>query len=139
MEFAKVESSSNGVTFDEIWCVFDRDDHEKIDEAINMAKDNGILVAFSNPNFELWFLKHYADQTGYIDRKSVIQKLKRYMPGYTKAARDIYEKLAVLQQDAIIRVRKLRKYHRDNQEPVTRNPSTNVDKLVSSLENIKIL
>ena len=42
----------------EYWCVFDRDEHPKVGEALNMAKDNRIKVAYSNPCIELWFVLH---------------------------------------------------------------------------------
>jgi hypothetical protein len=46
----------------EVWAVFDRDDHPKkeVPTAIQMAADNDIFVAFSNPCFELWGLMHFS-------------------------------------------------------------------------------
>src|SRR5437879_2606721 len=39
---------------DEIWIMFDRDEHPYFIDAINRAKSAGIGVAYSNPCFELW-------------------------------------------------------------------------------------
>ncbi len=35
--------------FDEIWCVFDRDEHPYVSDAIALAKHHQIGVAFTNP------------------------------------------------------------------------------------------
>jgi hypothetical protein len=42
--------------YDEVWCVFDRDQHERFADACQMARDNQIDLAVSNPSFELWLL-----------------------------------------------------------------------------------
>ena len=38
-----------GRAHDQIWCVFDRDEHPNFAEAIAIAKGNGINLAISNP------------------------------------------------------------------------------------------
>lgn len=54
--------------YDEVWCVFDIDDHPKIADARQQARDNGIDLAISNPCFELWVLLHFQDQRAHISR-----------------------------------------------------------------------
>lgn len=49
-------------TYDEVWCVFDIDEHPLVPEAKQQARDNQIDVAISNPNFELWLLLHFQEQ-----------------------------------------------------------------------------
>lgn len=46
-----------------VWCIFDRDRHEGIDEAIARALGSGVNVAFSHPCFELWRLLHHQPYT----------------------------------------------------------------------------
>jgi hypothetical protein len=46
--------------YEEVWCVFDVDEHPLIPEAKNQARANGIEMAISNPCFELWALLHLA-------------------------------------------------------------------------------
>lgn len=46
-------SNRDGPDFDEIWCVFDVDDHPGLEQAKTVAHDAGIRVAISNPCFEL--------------------------------------------------------------------------------------
>src|SRR3990172_166191 len=72
--------------YDYVWCVFDRDEHEKIPAAFDQAIANGFNVAFSNPCFELWFLIHFQDQTAHIERRSVCRKLSSHIRGYEKSA-----------------------------------------------------
>lgn len=57
-----------GRPHDQIWCVFDRDEHPNFGQALNLATDNGIGVAVSNPCLELSFLLHFQEQTRFIDR-----------------------------------------------------------------------
>ena len=57
--------------FDELWCVFDVDQHPNLSHAINDAQQSGIEVAVSNPCFELWLVLHREEQTAYIERHDV--------------------------------------------------------------------
>jgi len=52
------------VAYDQVWVVFDRESkyHHRLDrirEAIRVAREEGILVAISNPCFELWLILHH--------------------------------------------------------------------------------
>lgn len=44
---------------DQVWICFDRDEHERIEEAFQICKVNNIGVAFSNPCFEPWIILHF--------------------------------------------------------------------------------
>jgi len=66
----------NDHDFDEIWCVFDRDDHEDIAGTLQMARDRGIQVAFSNPCFELWLVLHVAEQTAHVNRVEIQRRCR---------------------------------------------------------------
>lgn len=57
-----------GPDFDEIWCVFDTDQHPNLAQAINEAGQSGIGVAVSNPCFELWLVLHVGEQTAFMNR-----------------------------------------------------------------------
>jgi hypothetical protein len=70
--------------YEEIWCVFDVDEHPLLAEAKHQASANHIKTAISNPCFELWVLLHFQDQRAHIAR-SVVQSLCRErIPGYKK-------------------------------------------------------
>ncbi|MER7001635.1 RloB family protein [Dactylosporangium sp. NPDC000555] len=48
----------------QVWCVFDRDQHESIETALRHARDADVRVAFSHPCFEVWRLLHHKSVTG---------------------------------------------------------------------------
>jgi hypothetical protein len=60
-----VELSKKG-KFDQVWCVFDKDDFSAQDfnGAITMAEGHGFRVAYSNQAFEYWILLHFEDHQG---------------------------------------------------------------------------
>jgi hypothetical protein len=138
VEYARNELNGSATKFDEVWCVFDRDDHSTIAEAKDMAEANGIKLAFSNPSFELWYLLHFTDHTSHKHRDEVVRMLKDFIPVYVKSMPGVYTELKDKQTDAIRRAKGLRRYHRKNYEPTTKNPSTTVDCLVVELENLEI-
>ena len=85
-------------SFDQVYAVFDRDDHDSYFNALHMAQsldgklrnDGKQSVSFkaiaSRPSFELWLLLHYEDIHAPIHRDEVMQRLKQYIPGYEKGA-----------------------------------------------------
>ena len=89
---------------DEIYIVFDRDDHSKYKDAIDEAnsknkklKNNfGKTVVFkslpSNPCFEIWLLLHYRDVNNLPDREELFSELDKKLDGYKKGAIDTYNK-----------------------------------------------
>lgn len=82
--------------FEKVFAVFDRDDHERFQEALDLARsldgklrnDEKKRVTFvalpSFPCFELWFLLHYREITHDIPRTEVVRELKRFLPDYDK-------------------------------------------------------
>ena len=72
------------LAYDEVWCVFDVDEHPLLPEARQQARDNGISLAISNPCFELWALLHFRDQTAAETRQKVRSLLKGHIPRYDK-------------------------------------------------------
>ncbi|SFY13360.1 RloB family protein [Streptomyces atratus] len=69
----------------QVWCLFDRDQHEDIPSAFARAKRAGVRIAYSHPCFELWRLFHYQNYTstfgGVCD--SAAERLKR-QPGFAQ-------------------------------------------------------
>jgi hypothetical protein len=47
--------------YDEVWCVCDVDAHDTLHRALTEARRNAVLMAVTNPCFELWLLWHYRD------------------------------------------------------------------------------
>jgi hypothetical protein len=124
------------VPFDEIWCVFDRDEHPFVDEAIELATRNGIGVAFSNPCFELWFVLHARDLRRHTDRHKV-QAMSAKL-GFTTGkslAPDAWPKLQLTWKEAQQRNSTLTLMHSANGSPLISNPATSVGHLVQRLHD----
>jgi hypothetical protein len=64
-----------------VWAVFDKDEHE-VGQALALARENHIEVAFSNPCFEVWPLLHLQDYGAQDGRHAVQAHLHALMPGY---------------------------------------------------------
>ena len=80
---AAAEKDDN-LRYDEVWCVFDFDEHPNVGNTKQMAKDNGIKLAISNPCIELWLWLHFADQPGMQHRHDMQRRLKEHVPGFDK-------------------------------------------------------
>lgn len=123
-----------GSDFDEIWCVFDVDEHPHLNQAIQEADDLGINVALSNPCFELWLVLHEEDQTAFVER-SDIQRRAKELKLVTKKAlhNDSHKKLLAGYPAAKQRAEGLNIKHELDGSPVNHNPSSQVWKLVDQL------
>lgn len=69
---------------DEVWAVFDRDEHPNFIEAVSLCETHGIGVARSNPCFELWLILHDIDFNRLDDRHAVQKELERLRPEYDR-------------------------------------------------------
>lgn len=105
--------------FEQVYAVFDRDDHPTFRDALDRAgKIDGTLrndlkqpVKFaaipSRPSFEFWLLLHFEDVRHLIHRDEAMRRLKSHLPSYDKGyARAFGDTKAVL-QTAIDRARRL--------------------------------
>ncbi len=129
------EIERSNVQYDEVWCVFDKDQHHNIQNAMQKAHAHNIKIAFSNPCFELWYLLYFKKQTAPLTCEQAKEKLLKYMPDYNKARDDLYLRLSDKQPLAMKRSAEIRKRHRENGSLDISNPSTNVDELKKSLED----
>jgi RloB-like protein len=122
--------------FDEIWCVFDRDEHPFVVDAIALAEQHQIGVAFSNPCFELWFVLHAQDLRRHTDRHRV-QSLSTDL-GFTVGkglAPDAWPRLRSTWEAAEVRSLALESMHDGNGSDPGSNPSTSVAQMVRSLQH----
>ena len=77
-------AKDDNLRYDEVWCVFDFDEHPNIPDAKQMARDNGIELAVSHPCFELWLWLHFAEQPGMRDRHDLQRMMKQHIPNYDR-------------------------------------------------------
>ena len=130
---ARKERDDN-IVFDEVWCVYDIDDHKRVPDARQQARDNGIKIAVSNPCFELWGLLHYQDQTAEIARQDLASRLRKHVKGYKKHLP--LDELAERYEQARDRAVALDGEWEELGEP-GKNPSTGVYRLVERLRTTK--
>lgn len=129
----RLKNSDPNEKIEAVWCLFDRDEHEMIPEALHQAEANDIPVAFSNPCFELWLLLHFQDQTAHLERDEASKLCHRYMPNYLK--RPDMSRLLPQLPDAERRAEAL--YNRQTNNGLSRgNPWTDVHKLVQAIRKL---
>ena len=87
--FLKDESEKKGNPYDQVWCVFDRDPQsankgghsaKDFNEAIQLAEQHDLHVAYSNQAFEYWLILHFNDhQGGSLPRSDYNRLLNEYL------------------------------------------------------------
>jgi hypothetical protein len=65
--------------YNAVWCVFDKDDFTDFDDAVEYAKRSGIMAAFSNQAFEVWFINHYRLLDSALSRSRFKDELSRLL------------------------------------------------------------
>lgn len=126
---AKRQRDEN-LRWDEVWAVFDVDDHPKVADARQLAVAHGIQLAISNPCFELWALLHFADRRAHIERGKLRAMLQQHVPGYDKELP--FAEVHTGYDEAVRRAREL-----DNAAALAnrpgRNPTTGVHLLTETI------
>lgn len=126
---AKAKKDDN-IKFDEVWCVFDIDQHPNIPDAIQIAHSHDLHLAISNPCFEIWLWLHFAPQPGLQNRHKLQSMLKKHIPNYGK---DVdFANIADGYKPAALRAEKLEKEAKEDGED-GRNPTTGVWRLTKSI------
>ena len=131
--------SASIAPYDEVWCVFDVDQHPKLKDAIAFADKYQIEVALSNPCFEFWLLLHFerfakTNQS----RKQIRRELNRHIPKYCKSGD--YSTLFLpgleiaVKNAADIWVAQWRTRAPTPLDTLEKNPSTLVHRLIASLK-----
>ncbi len=115
IEFAVTEMKKASVRFDDVWCVFDRDDFpkDKLNDAITKAESAGIRIAASNECFELWYLLHFDFVSDQQTRKEYGTRLKAYLKpmGIEYNKQSLYQCLLDKLPIAIKNAKKLVEHH----------------------------
>jgi hypothetical protein len=128
-----VRERDDNLRYDQVWCVFDIDDHPNVPDAKQMARDNDIQLAVSNPCIELWLLLHFADQPGLKDRRALQSMMERHIPGYSKDNKHVtFPDLQTGYSDAVRRALRLDDDAKQANEE-GRNPSTGFWRLTEAI------
>ena len=121
--------------YDQVWCVFDRDDWppQDFNNAIHKAENHNLKVAYSNEAFELWYVLHFEFLNTGIPRDDYIKKMTKLLgKKYQKNSDTIYDELINKQAIAIRNAEKLLASY-NYLTPGQDNPSTTVHLLVKEL------
>lgn len=120
--------------FDEIWCVFDCDEHPNIARAIYEARQGRIHTAMSNPCFELWLVLHVEEQWADIHRHAVQRRCGDLGLMEGKKITDCgMSQLRRGYEAAKQRAESLDEMHEQDGSPKGSNPSSGVWRLVDRL------
>ncbi len=121
---------------DEVWAVFDRDQHPNFKRAIGRCHRAGVRVGRSNPCFEVWLILHEEEYDKPDDRKAVQIHLKKLRPEYDRHGAKIPDctDLVTRTQTAEDRAEKQLKRREEEGEPYGR-PSTTVGYLTRAIRN----
>lgn len=127
------QAKRQGRAHDEVWCVFDVDQHANLPQAIALANAHGINLAISNPCLELWFLLHFQDQTAYINSRDVqglVEEQLRCGKRLDPAALQILEANFAAAKG---RAQRLEAKHKGDDTPHPGNPSSDAWKIIDSI------
>lgn len=126
---------------DEAWVVFDRDkspsnpqDKTNFNEALQLAKNNKISVAYSNDSFELWLLLHYQVVSSALHRDVICTKLSAHIgKTYVHGSKcDLFNEIKANRQKAISRAEQMLT-EQGATPPESANPSTTIHLLVQKI------
>lgn len=125
--------------YDQVWCVFDRDKNgrnsKSFTDALQLAEENGISVAYTNDAFELWYLLHFNYHDTAMPRTEYVTKLNRLIDGgYKKNDVDIFQKLEDKMEVAARNAQRLLTQYEPSR-PENDDPSTTVHLLVEQLRS----
>ncbi len=132
--------------FDEVYAVFDRDEHDSYFKALDHAGHLGkklkagkkhpvvFEAAPSNPNFELWVLLHFQNVSTLMHRNEMFKLVQQKLPGYEKGAADVYARTSDKLKQALERARVMN----NSSSPYSKDaPYTGIASLVEHLQNLK--
>ncbi|MCX7045926.1 MAG: RloB family protein [Candidatus Sumerlaeota bacterium] len=126
--------------YDQTWAVFDKDDFPKddFDNAIAMCGQHGLMAAYSNQAFELWFVLHFEDRQTGMHRDEYMQCLSKHLDEiYVKNDPDMYDKLRAHGSEAEA-IRRAKRLHESAEKPASAaNPCTTVYELIEKLNSFK--
>jgi hypothetical protein len=119
---------------DQVWAVFDRDEHPNFDEAVALCASKSVRVGRSNPCFELWLILHEQDFDGSDDHHAVCRHLRKLRPEYDPRGSKVcnWGELIARVQEAETRAAKQLQQRESQGAPYGR-PSTTVGHLTAAI------
>lgn len=121
---------------DQIWTVFDRDEHPRYEDAVALCARHQIGVARSNPCFELWLILHVTEYDRPNDRRAVQTHLCTLRPEYQPNGRklpncaELIKSVEVAEQRAAAQLKR-----REDEGLAFGSPSTTVYELTRAIRS----
>jgi len=140
-----IELAKKSPYIDNILCVFDRDNHQSYEKAIDKlknqkSKNTKYQAITSTPCYEIWLLLHFQYSTRPYYRSgnksaadNLINDLEK-MISYKKSDVDWFDNLIAKLDDAMENAKKLEEH---NSKTKSNNPSTEIHKLIEHLYHLK--
>ena len=105
VRFCLKEVSNRGLdpADDSVYCVIDVDfnSRKKLEQAISLARDNGVTVVISNPCFEVYYISHFRQPMPSFSKPGEAKSfLRGYIPSYSES-NDYWHLLEDKQQKAL--------------------------------------
>lgn len=136
--------------YDEAFCVIDRDNHDRFDDAVDKAqrwkakqgKTTKLTTTASYPCFELWLLLHFKyTAKPYTCCDDLLPDLNNEISkcgftAYNKTGEYDFEPFFNRIEQATLNSKKL---ETDSQRTEEKNPSTEIHELIEQLQNIRDL
>jgi len=136
--------SAAKIIYQNIWVVFDKDDFEDFDIAIEEAEKKGFKVAWSNQSFEYWLFLHFNYSDSALHRDDWEGKLteifRQYNLGDQKYRKNYEEIYSIVDEnngtDTAIKnaKRRMGEFNPNKYRPSEFNPGTTVYLLVEELK-----
>ena len=121
---------------DEIWAVFDVDDHD-LSEALPLAQKHSIKCAISNPCIEVWGLFHDKEVARAFHRHEAQRELSKVMPNYhhEKTPGFNWDWCRSRYLDACVNATRARVNRENEGSPFPKDvPSSNFDRLLAAFD-----
>ena len=119
---------------DQVWAVFDRDEHHGFKSAVQKCEDNGVKVGRSDPCFELWLVLHEEDYDKPCTRQEIQSRLEDLRPEYSVSSGKMPNCSDLMSQIEAAEDRAERQLGRRSTEGMAYgNPSTTVFKLTRAI------
>lgn len=139
----------------QVWCVFDIDNNFNdgtLIQAIKLAEETGVQIAYSNIAFEVWLLSHYQKVESSYDNTRLIRQMDKLLRedlrlnrGYDKSDKELLKKHFLPKLDdavvnsKVIYQRKVKQHEQEymgnkNYRIWEWNSSTNVFQLIEALK-----
>lgn len=117
---------------DQVWLVFDKDEHDEVEQTLTVCREKGIKTAFSNPCFEVWLILHHEDYDRDEHRHETQKHCEKVCSGYDRKSRKLPQMDYLMNkvEDAEQRADKLEKARKTDGGSA---PITTVHKLTSAM------